>query len=138
MKIFLDANVIIDFLDSRRRHHQDAKKLFLRVFSDGIEIITSEDILTTVYYVCKKNISRRKLFDFFKVLSEEFNIVGFGKNSVKKAIKLCQKDRKLDFEDVLQAVCAKSNKCNLVVSNDKNFPNMGISVKAIKGFLEKR
>lgn len=136
MKIFLDANIVIDFLDDRRKNHELSKKLIEKCVFDGSEIVISEDILTTVFYVCKKNVSRKKLLDFFEMMICEFEIVGFGEDVVQESIESCKKNSKLDFEDVLQCVCAKKNKCDLVVSNDKNFPDFKCKVVSVEEFMK--
>lgn len=135
MKIFLDANIVIDFLDSDRKSHESSKKLLEKCILEGNELVISEDILTTVHYVCRKNISDSKIFDFFEMMTQEFEVVGFGEDVIKESIKFSRKNSKFDFEDVLQCVCAKKNKCDLVVSNDKKFPAFGCKVKNLAEFL---
>ncbi len=135
MKIFLDANIIIDFLDNTRSNHELSNRFFEWIIKGGHKLVISEDILTTVYYICQKKISRKKLLDFFMTLNDEFSIVGFGDQSINEAIRLCKKNKKLDFEDVLQAVCARNHGCDVVVTNDKSFPAIG-NVKTVQEIIE--
>ena len=44
-----------------------AKKVIEKCVLDGNDIVISEDILTTVYYVCVKNVSRKNIFNFFEM-----------------------------------------------------------------------
>ncbi len=132
MKIFLDANIIIDFLDEKREAHNLAKSFLIQAIERGDEILISEDILTTVYYVCQKAVAHKKLLDFLETLVEEFDIVSFGKQNIQKAIGLCRKNKNFDFEDALQAVCAKNKQCDLIVTNDKSFPCIGVPVKSLQ------
>lgn len=136
MKIFLDANIVIDFIDDKRRSHELARKLIEKCILEGNKVVLSEDILTTVFYVCKKNVPRKKLFDFFEMIIQEFEIVGFGEDVIDESIGICRKNAKLDFEDSLQCICAKKNKCDLIVTNDKDFPDFGCKVVSLKEFLE--
>jgi len=136
MKIFLDANIIIDFLDSKRQWHKQANEVIKYIVGDGDKIVISEDILTTVYYVCKKDVQNKKLFAFFEMIIEEFEVVCFGKDIIEASIELCVEDKKLDFEDVLQATCAKKAKCDLIITNDKNFAQIGVTVKTIENFIK--
>ena len=34
-RVFLDTNIILDFLDSKRKQHQKAKALFEKIIYDG-------------------------------------------------------------------------------------------------------
>ena len=136
MRLFLDTNIIVDLLDIRRSNSAFSLKVLEVAVFNNFEIAISEDILTTVYYVTKKEIARKKLLSFFEMIDDEFNVLNFKKGVVKKAIKLCQKNGKLDFEDVLQAVCAEKNNCDMIITNDKKFPQLKIPVKNAKDFLK--
>ena len=138
MKIFLDANVVIDFLDGQRRYHNLSVQFFKQAIKNNDKLIISEDILTTVFYVCKKEIAQKKIFDFFELLNTEFMISGFGSTVIEKSIKLCRSNNKFDFEDVLQSVCAESNECDLIITNDKNFPELKVSILPIKEFIKRK
>lgn len=135
MRIFLDTNILLDFLDDKRPQHNSANIFFDRVIFQEEELIISEDILTTVYYIAKKNIPRKKLLAFFEMILDKIIIVSFQREVVKKSIRLCQKNNKLDFEDVLQAVCAEKYDCDTIITNDKKFPKLKIPVKTTKDFL---
>jgi len=136
MRLFLDTNIIVDLLDIRRSNSAFSLKVLEVAVFNNFEIAISEDILTTVYYVTKKEIARKKLLSFFEMIDDEFNVLNFKKGVVKKAIKLCQKNGKLDFKDVLQAVCAEKNNCDMIITNDKKFPQLKIPVMTIKDFLK--
>ena len=136
MRIFLDTNIVIDLLDVSRKSSKDSLRLLELAMLKEIELAISEDVLTTVYCVMQKSIPRKKLLAFLEMLSKEFFILNFGKSAIKKSIKLCQKNSKLDFEDVAQAVCAEENECDMVVTNDKNFPKIKVPVKTAREFAE--
>ena len=136
MKIFLDTNIVLDFLDDKRFENKKAIKLINGAIINKDQLVISEDILTTIYYIAKKTVSRKDILIFFEMITFDFLIVGFGKNVIKKSIKLCQKNDKLDFEDVLQSVCAGSNNCDIIITNDKKFPVIKVPVKTTKDFLE--
>jgi len=136
MKLFLDANIIIDLLDTRRKNSAFSLELLSVVVSKNFKIAISEDILTTVYYVVKKDVARKRILSFFEMIDDEFSVFNFKKGIIKKSIKLCQENNKFDFEDVLQAVCAEKHKCDMIITNDKKFPVLKTPVKNTKDFLE--
>ena len=117
-KVFLDANVVLDFLDSTREAHTTAVRLFDRLIDRRYGIATSEDILTTVYYVMKE---KNVVLDFFAYILREWEIVSFGSEILSKAVVLCRGDDSLDFEDVCQALAAVKSGCDAVISNDAGF-----------------
>ena len=120
-KLFIDTNIIVDILDKKRLSHIDSKKLIERALLEDVSLSMSDDIITTVYYLCQKNIKRDLLLDFIRFLNQNFTILPFTKEIIDEAISIC-KENQYDFEDTLQAVCAKQNGYTTIITNDKNFP----------------
>lgn len=54
-KIFLDANILVDFIDDTRANHLIAKELVIDSLEKKIKLFTSCDIVTTVYYLSAKS-----------------------------------------------------------------------------------
>ena len=128
-KFFIDTNIIIDLLDDTRKEHTNSKIFIQRCLSDDVFIAISDDIVTTVYYLLQKKIERKKLLLFIKFLSENFKIISFDKKTISKAIEICTQNITYDFEDTLQAVCAKQNDFQNILTNDKKFPKIqGINI----------
>ena len=46
------------------------------------------------------------------------------------------KEKKTDLEDMLQCLCAKENKCQILLTSDNAFYNCGIKVFTIDEFME--
>lgn len=136
MKLFLDTNILIDFLDEKRANNKIAHDFFDFLFEDDYDLVISEDILTTIFYVCRKSVKRERLLNFLQMLNDDFSIVNFGEDGIKKAIDLCRENNKLDFEDVSQSICAEKENCDFIVSNDKEFPNLGVEVRTAEEILE--
>lgn len=132
-KIFLDVNVILDFIDDKRLGHHSAKKLIEMLVLNAYKIFMSEDMLSTIFYIYKE---KRKTLEFFKVIQDKWVISPFGKDIVQDAIELSLKHN-LDLEDVLQCLCAKENGCDVLITNDKKFYDCGIEICAVDDFLKK-
>ncbi|NTU42244.1 MAG: type II toxin-antitoxin system VapC family toxin [Nitrospirales bacterium] len=124
-KVFLDTNIVLDFLDKRRKHHQKSEELMASLVSQNCPIYISEDMLSTIFYIDKDN---RKVLKFFEIIAKEWHIVSFGQEVIPKAIALCIGNEELDFEDVLQCLCAKAHGCEFLATNDKGFVDCGITV----------
>ena len=119
--VFLDTNIIIDFLDKTRQNHLLAVELIEALIIEDYEIFISEDMLSTIYYLIK---DKKKVLMFLKDILIEWNIVPFNKDVVLKAIEISLETKK-DFEDMLQCLTAKKYNC-VLITNDRKFVNCGI------------
>ena len=123
-KLFLDTNIILDFLDSRRVHHEKAKSLVKDIIINQYEIVISEDMLSTIYYIHK---NREEALSFFETILREWRVVSYGQSLILDAIAI-SKESKADFEDTLQCLCARANKCVYLVTSDKGFIDCGVEI----------
>jgi predicted nucleic acid-binding protein len=129
--IFLDANVILDFLDSLRPRHTIAKNLFLVIQKQDIKIMISEDMLTNIFYIYKDKV---KALQFFQIIQYKWIISSFGNNVIHQALDLSIQYN-LDLEDALQCLCAKNNNCDIFITNDIAFHNCGITIQTPQDFI---
>ena len=120
-KIFFDANIILDMIDSDRGNVDMAKKLVYNALVKDISLYTSCDILSNVYYVGRKKLAKNILVEEMLRILEIFDIVAIDKSLAKKALLENQMNLPLDFEDLLQSQCAIVSECDLIVTNDKKF-----------------
>jgi len=127
VKIFVDANVLIDLIDEKRKFHKEAVKFFQNNL--GNMFYTSYDILTTIYYVVSKY--KNPLLDIENLL-KLVKIISFSNEEANKAIELIKKNSKFkDFEDTIQYVLAKKVEADLIVTNDKGFYSPDIKLIAL-------
>ncbi|WP_292662812.1 type II toxin-antitoxin system VapC family toxin [Nitratifractor sp.] len=131
-RLFLDTNIILDFLDRRRAHHENAKALFVDIVVNEHEVVISEDMLSTVYYIHRE---KPKVLDFFETILEEWEVVPYGRKVIMQAIAFCRESGQ-DFEDTLQCLCAKENGCTYVVTQDRGFARCGVEIVDYAGYLE--
>lgn len=124
-RVFLDTNIVLDFIDSSRAFHKNAIELFEKLIDEKSEIYICEISIVNIFYILRKNRNLQEIFiDFTDSLKDFVNIVGFGKEVLNLAIKE-YKYSHLDIEDLLQAYTAFINKCDLIYTNDINFPKVG-------------
>ena len=136
-KIFLDANIILDLIDIDRGNLEITRAFILRALEKGLVLSTSCDILSTVYYVAKKKIDKRSLVDELTLLMDIFEIDMIDKEVIMIALHKNRKDLKLDFEDLMQSVCALMHSSDMLVSNDKTFYSEDIVVLSLEDAMEK-
>ncbi len=120
-KIFLDANIILDMIDIDRGNLEKTRAFVLCALEKGLILTTSCDILSTVYYVAKKQIEKNILLQELTILMDILDIDAIDKEVIMIALHKNREDIRLDFEDVMQSVCAVMGSSDIVVSNDKTF-----------------
>jgi predicted nucleic acid-binding protein len=131
-KIFLDTNIILDIIDAKRPNNKNIHLLLEYLISNDINIVVSEDMLSTIFYIQK---DKTLVLKFLDSIQKRWIISPFGKNVVKKAIELSL-EKNLDFEDILQCLCAKENGCEALITNDEKFYNCGVPIYSLEGFLK--
>ncbi len=137
-KIFLDANVLID-INYDNRPCSEASSIFFAYLIDHMdkyEIHTSCDLITTVYYVLRKQHSKSEVLGQIKKLNKAFRIIEFGNDEINEAIELMERnDKYKDFEDTIQYVMARRAGCDYIISNDSNFASGDVPVLSAKEAL---
>jgi len=136
-KVFIDANVLLDLFLDDRHYSKYSKETFYYLQKNNVELTTSCDLLTTVYYVLKKY-NKQKALENLSYILDLLYLIPFSNYETKEAIELMQKDKNFkDLEDTLQYVLAKENECDLILSNDEDFYSPDIKVVNTKEFIKK-
>ena len=130
-KIFLDANILIDILDNKRPTSVESAKVF-ELLVRGMKnftLFTSCDLLTTVYYFIRKPLGQEIALKKIKKLNQVIKVIEFGNIEVDEAIELMERSEKyVDLEDTIQYVMARKEKCDYIITNDKNFASGDVPV----------
>ena len=134
-KVFVDANIIIDMFDKSRKRHMEANNIMNYCVDKGIELYTSCDLISTVYYILSKK-DKKKALEDIDAASNIFELIPFSNNELQEAIYLMKEDTNFkDLEDTLQYVLAKEEECDLILTNDKNFYSPDIKTTSTSEFL---
>ena len=135
-KVFLDANILIDIFDDARRYHEVSYKSVEYLINHEIDIYTSSDIITTVYYVLKKQ--SINVLGHIKQISLICGLIGFTNNELDDAIILLENNKMFsDLEDTIQYLLAKKLNCDLILTNDDSFPKFEIKTMTSEDFNKK-
>jgi predicted nucleic acid-binding protein len=124
--IFLDTNIVIDFLADRKPFSLDAAKLFDFSVLGKAKIYISAVSYNNIYYILRQSLSNSVTIRVLDELSEMAEIADVTKTVIKKSLKTDFKD----FEDAIQYYCALSlNKIDFIVTRDtKDFKKSTISI----------
>ena len=117
--IFLDTNVIIDFLADRRPFSLIAAEIFNASLTSKVKIFISAVSYNNIYYILRQSLSHPETLRLLEELSEMTEIVDVTKPIIKKSLKSEFKD----FEDAIQYNCALTiSKIDFIVTrNSKDF-----------------
>jgi len=133
MKIFVDTNVMMDFLGERVPFHEDASKLMSLADKSEVTLVVSALSFATVSYLLSKyegiKVTKEKLRKF-KILSQ---VVDLDENIIEKSLNSNFKD----FEDGLQYFSALNAECKIIITrNPKDFKTSQLPTMSTKEFLE--
>ncbi len=126
MKIMCDTNIIIDVLLEREPFVEDSCKVLSLCEDHLIHGFVSASSVTDVYYLVRKYTHSTDLA--YKAVGKLLEIVKVGSVTNNDVLNAFQQKAK-DFEDCLVATCAKSIRCDCIVTrNKKDFEEFGVPV----------
>ncbi len=132
--VFLDVNIVLDFLDKSRSASSLANELMYKLLNQESNIVISEDMITTIFYLSH---NKNKTLKFLKSIQKKWKLSSFTSIVIEEAITISL-EQNLDLEDVLQCLCAKNNNCDVLITNDKKFYDCGIKIMNTKEFLDEK
>ena len=117
-KVFIDTNIIVDFLQPVRPFHADAQALFLNLSKNLFVAHTSESVITTTPYLIRKDYSSDELNTILRNLNQKLKMLTCTNQHVLAALQ----QEPPDFEDALLYEIALHHEMDFfVTSNTKDF-----------------
>lgn len=101
--IFLDTNVLIDFLADRKPFSLEAARLFNYSLKKKVTIYVSAVTYNNIYYILRQSTGHSNTMKILNELQEWTEMVDVTKEVIFKSLKSDFKD----FEDSIQYNCAK-------------------------------
>lgn len=125
-RLMIDTNIILDVLLEREPFFTQSKCSLDLCEKGRLQGFISASTATDIFYIIRKALDSTE--EAYKALGHILNIVKVltvTNDDVNQAF--MQKAK--DFEDCLLATCAKSNKCDgIVTRNAKDFDEFGITL----------
>ena len=124
--IFLDTNVVIDFLADRRPFSLSAASIFNYSLQGKARVYISAVSYNNIYYILRQSLSNGETIKLLDDLCEMTEITDVTKAIIKASLKTNFKD----FEDAIQYNCALSIKnLDFIVTRDtKDFKQSAMPV----------
>ena len=115
MKVFIDTNIILDYLADRSPYSGHAEQIFNLCIQGRAEGYITASSATDIYYLMNKVIGQQKTRAGLEMIFSLLNVASVAKSDLKKAMELSM----TDFEDALVAVCAKRVGAEYIVTRDE-------------------
>ena len=122
MNIFLDANICLDLLDSKRPTSKASIEWYLKhKDNEDIKFYFSSDFITTFYYVLveRRKYDASEIIVAIEALSLEVIPIYLAHSDFVQAKSDFFNQEFSDFEDLMVLNSAVRGKCELFMTNDK-------------------
>ncbi|WP_316805955.1 PIN domain-containing protein [Pedobacter agri] len=125
-QIFMDTNVVIDFLANRQPFSLDAAKLFNMSLEGRIRIHISAVSYNNIYYVLRQSLTNNATIKLLENLAEITEITDVSNQVIRQSLKTDFKD----YEDAIQYYSALTvpNIDFIVTRNTKDFKKSTLPV----------
>lgn len=125
MKVLIDTNVVLDFLQEREPFVENAVKLFERIDTGEVEGFITATTITNIYYIVRKVAGKVVAQDAIAQILLDLNICAVNLEILEQALALNFED----FEDAVQYACALAYNVDAIVTRDiSGFVNSNIPV----------
>ena len=132
-RIFIDTNIMLDFLGERKPFYEPIAKIATLAQPDQLTMVVSPISFATANYFLSKfenpKIAREKLRKF-KIISE---ICSLDEQTIEKGLNSSIKN----FEDALQYFSATESECEIIITrNGKDFKTSVLPVMTADEFVK--
>ena len=131
--VFIDTDVIVDFLTDRKPFSLDSAKIFSLIDQKKIKGCVSSLSFSNLYYILRKFGTHKKVISSLQELSEIVDILKVDSDIVKSALTSNFKD----FEDSIQYFAAQEHKKvdYIITRNIKDYKDSSLPIMTPETFL---
>lgn len=135
MRLFIDANILLDVLQAREPHVKASSMVWKLCETEQDEGIVSALSFANLVYVMRKELEPDTVSDTYTKLEMIFRFTGLEVADISKAIDL----KWADFEDALQSVSAERLKADYIITrNVKDFLKSKVMALTPAEYLARR
>ena len=133
MRVFLDTNVILDYLHAREPFARDAVILMELCKNSIFQGIVSSLTIVNCFYILRKAYPIDVVYEKVNWLLKTFEISSINHDVIQKAYL----SKRRDFEDMVQYYSACNSKSDVIITRDKDgFSECDINVMNVKEFID--
>ena len=112
-KVFFDTNIMLDLIQERPGY-QYAARILQRQEDGEITVCISILSMANIAYVLRRTIPQNLLVPTLKQISSIVEVIPMDDTQLQKALLMDGPD----FEDIMQAACAASNGCQVILTHN--------------------
>jgi predicted nucleic acid-binding protein len=134
MRILVDTNIILDYILEREPYSKDAAVIFELCTENDIDGCIAAHSVPNLHFILRKYMTMEQRKVFLLRICKLFLVIGIDGDNLVSAL---ENDDFSDYEDCLQAECAKD--CNadyIVTRNAKDFGGSAVPVIEPPDFLK--
>lgn len=133
ISLFLDTNILVDFLCHREPFYKEAEQLFTMSYAGRISMsISALSFINAVYISKKYQYKTSEVIQNLRQIARFTHITGLNESTVKEALDSYWPD----FEDAVQYFSAQLGQVDYIITrNPKDFKNASIPVYTPTEFL---
>jgi predicted nucleic acid-binding protein len=133
LRVAIDANVWIDFLEKRYPYYPDAANCITRAKRGQFHAVVPAHLVTTLFYGLRKSSGKERAVEIVNWIIDLFEIAECNHDTLRQAAGLTFSD----FEDAVVAACAKQSGCDMIVTrNLKDFSKSPVPVISPDALLQ--
>ena len=134
MNVFLDTNVVIDFMGEREGFFDDAAAIFAMIEDKKIVASTSALTIVNCAYILKKAFNSDIMLSKVEALCQMLNVTPIDQSKLVDAVQL----RTYDYEDAVQYLSALPCHPDVIITRDKRgFRDFDILVMTPAEFVQR-
>jgi predicted nucleic acid-binding protein len=134
MNVFLDTNVIIDFMGEREGFFEDAATIFAMIEDKRITASASALTIVNCAYILKKAFNSDLMLEKVETLCQMLDIMPIERSQLTDAVEL----RPYDYEDAAQYLSSLPSRPDVIITRDKRgFSSFDILVMTPAEFVQK-
>lgn len=123
VKVFLDANILLDFT-LKREYYEDAKEVLQLIINNSVQGYTTSSVIHIVGYWLSKSYGSIKAKELLLSLLTDIKVIDISHETALIALH----SKINDIEDALQYYTAIYHKLNYFISRDKQLQKDSISI----------
>ena len=134
MNVFLDTNVVIDFMGEREGFFDSAAAIFAMIEDRIITASASALTIVNCAYILKKAFSSDIMLEKVETLCQMLNVTPIDRSQLMKAVSL----KPYDYEDAVQYLSAMPFRPDVIITRDKRgFKDFDVLVMTPAEFVDK-
>ncbi|MCC5607620.1 PIN domain-containing protein [Nostoc sp. CHAB 5834] len=121
MRVLIDTNVVLDFLQERQPFVEDAARLFQRIDAGEVQGFIAATTITNIYYIVRRAAGVKVAQDAIIQVLIDLHICPVERTILEQAIPSVGYANALnfrDFEDAVQYACGIAHGVDAVITRD--------------------